>query len=266
MRRTHIVLLPAFLMLGAVSCGGGGQGGSGPPGGFTHENGGRPVANGWDPFAPATDPAPSSTEFPGCSGDQTITASQVIDTILLPICDMAVTCGGMSTTPPTPDNPQPATPGGASNGGTSTRDVSSDLPPTYCESIYAAADPNLVDNGFAGICELFQLMSDALKAHPECNPPIEVPRGLCLDALSTCINDIVAAGCNGLEAEPSSCSGLSFGSSDSSGTGGSGGGGGGGGAGGSGGTQMDPCSQCMSDCNGDSDCMTACFTTGPCAQ
>ncbi len=266
MRQTHIVLLPALLVLGAVSCGGGGQGGSGPPGGYTHENSGRPVVNGWDPFAPAQDPSPSATDFTACTGEGTITPSQVIDAVLLPICNMAATCGAGSTS--TPATPQPATPGAggttSASSGLSTRDLVIGTPPSYCEQIYSSIDLNLQSDGFAGVCELFEKVSAALKQYPECNPPLVIPGGLCVDQLSACINDVVAMGCHGsLSTAPPSCAGVSFGSSSNSG--GSGGSGGGNGNGGSGGS-LDACQQCIVDCNNDNTCITNCFQTGPCAQ
>lgn len=265
MRRTHILLLPAFLLLGVVACGGGGKGGSAPPGGSTHENGGRPVANGWDPFAPAQDPSPSGTDYPACTTGGTITVSQVIDAVLLPICNMAAVCGG--TTQPT--DPPPDAPS-AANGGMSTRagDVIIGSAPSYCEDIYKEINVDFEGDGFAGVCDLFAQISDALKTYPECNPPIVVPDGLCLVALNTCLNDIAALGCNPTASTvPRSCAGVSFGSTDSAGSGGSGGGGGGGSGGGGsggGGGSTDPCTQCMTDCNGDVDCFSACYSSGLC--
>lgn len=242
MRRSFLVVLPAFFVLGAVACGGG-KGGSGPPGGYTHENGGRPVANGWDPFAPAQDPSPSGNDFPACSGEQTITVSQVIDAVLVPVCNMAATCG---TTSQPPDTAQPATPG--TSGGMATRDVTVTTPPSYCEDIYQKISVDFESDGFAGVCDVFEKVSTALKAYPECNPPMVVPDGLCIDALAACINDIVAMGCNPtMTSPPRSCAGISFGSSSGGST-----------------TPTDPCQECTDACAGDTDCLLNCYENGYC--
>jgi hypothetical protein len=246
MRRTHFVLLPGLLLLGAVACGGGGKGGSGPPGGYTYEGSGRPVVNGWDPFAPAQDPSPSGTDFPACTGEGTVTLAQIIDAVMLPVCNLAATCGYVSTMPP-PDQPQPAP-----SGGMSTRDLPNGEPPAYCESVYGAIDFDPATDGFAAVCDIFRQVSDALKRYPECNPPMVVPQGLCIDAVRACMNDIVSLGCNPtLDVPPRSCAGVSFGSSSSGGT-----------------TPppADPCQKCLEKCGSDTDCQLNCYQHGPCKQ
>jgi len=241
MRRTDLTWLAAFLLTGVVACGGGGKGGSGPPGGYTYENNGA-TANGWDPFAPAQDPAPTRTEFPGCSGEGTVTVSEIIDSVLVPICNMAVLCGESMDTPP--DEP-PTTPGT----NMSTRDITTALP-AHCEEIYDSIEFDIEQDGFAGICKIFEEISDTLAMFPECNPPIVVPEGLCMGALSACISDVVSMGCNAsMSSPPRSCEGVSFEESTS--------------------TPVDPvdnCQACRDACGDDTECIVGCYESGACGN
>lgn len=273
MRRSFPVLFALVAMSAGMACGGGSAGG-GLPGGSTHESGGRPTVGGWDPFAPATDPALSGNQFPGCQGEGTVKLSELFDAVLNPICKMATVCG--PTSGGGTDTPAPATPGNGGGIKTRTNDINIGTMPSYCADIYGLSDIN--GSGFDAICEAFQKVTDAIKLHPECDPPVVVPDGMCLSALTRCIDDLVAMGCDFATATeaPASCSGISFGSSSGGGPGGSGGAGGaggggaggggagGGGAGGAGGAPTDPCVQCMMDCNGDTTCITQCSQSAAC--
>jgi len=206
--------MPAFvsmvaLVVAASACG---SGGGNAAGSFSNSSGNdRPSANGWDPFASPGDSSQGGADLPGCAGETTATASEILDAVRDPICELAARCPA-----------QPANSGGSPGAG--TQDMSA-----ACSDILDIdkLSKGITDKGIRGVCELFDTIIQALKDHPECDPPIQVPQGICLDAVRRCLNDIVAFGCTGAgDAEPASCKGISFGSGDQTGgTGGSGQGG-----------------------------------------
>jgi hypothetical protein len=192
---------PAFLFLVAfgfvsAACGSGGSASPKPLGSSPGNE--RPSAAGWDPLAPSTETPGSNAETPGCAGQTTATASQVLQAIRGPLCTLATRCFGTSSSPDTPS--QANNEGVGISGG--------------CEQIFDLDDiEDQVDlDGPAGVCQLFDIIIERLQAHPECDPPLHVKEGLCLDAVTQCVDDIVAQGCNMDEDRtPGSCKGLSFG-------------------------------------------------------
>jgi hypothetical protein len=215
-RISRSLMLVGTLALVSVACGKGGDG-TGKPlsgGDLPANSTDRPTANGWDPFAPATDPIPGGGDYPGCSGEQTATASQILGLIVAPICELAIKCGSSGQQPN--DNNPPNGTQGVDTAGTCAAILNVD-----------SMSAEIKDKGIAGVCMIFEEIEKRLIAHPECDPPLRVPEGVCLDAIQTCMTDLVAMGCSsGSSDGPKSCAGLNFGTSQ--GQGGSGGSGQGG--------------------------------------
>jgi hypothetical protein len=260
---TSLLLMGSIAVL-ATACGNGGSSAiQAFPSDSPRSGTEYPSTNGWDPFAPAGDQAPVGGDYPGCAGQQTATASEVLSAIVLPICELAAKCPTSLNSSQTTDTPSSGTQG-ADMG--STCDEILDLD--------TLAD-NVEHDGIAGTCEIFEALVTALQAHPECDPPITVPDGLCVDAIRQCIKEVVAAGCGDEIEMPTACEGISFGSNDNntggsgqggtgqggSSQGGSAGTGGTGGTGGAGGLDAGSlCDSCLAICAdaGISDCATSC--------
>ena len=205
----------------------------------------HPTAGGWDPFASGSDLPQSPQDFVGCAMQPTATPAQILTAIVGPLCSLAETCGPTigsqqagdaasdQAVPQEGGNPTEAGPvqdavseartndaaaGDAGPGG-GLSPMGLTFGPDECRNLLSeqsiASDFQVTDPGYVGLCQIITAMVDRIAQHPECTPPLEVPSGVCVGAVQSCLADIAALGCapsSDLLA-PASCRDLKFGTS-----------------------------------------------------